>query len=145
MRFKTSILMMLALMCAAPSGVSQAQELVRLEEGPKAPLLRNAEAATAAKTILFANTAQIVSVSKRGSFAFSAVDETCAVFEYGNKGYEAKLKVYDDDGNFLHFKSTTHDLFVAIRKTSPFDIWFAANGTPKYTEYVDSSNVYNAP
>jgi len=131
------------LVAALAGGVSFGQGQ-RLERSPSRPSLPAANARSVPNTVVFANAAQVVAVSDRGSFSLSAVEETCAVFEFGGLGYESKIQLIADDGNFLYFQSTTHQLFVAIRSTSPFDIWFAANGATEFDLYVDSSRVYNA-
>jgi hypothetical protein len=123
------------------TGVTRSQELKPLQEETNFPAMPAEKAKVALDSLFFAETAQVVAVSDRGAFALSTTGEHAAVFEYGNKGYEAKITFHSSDANFLYFTSTTHQLSVAIRKTGPFDIWFAANGG-QFARWVASSRVF---
>jgi len=96
------------------------------------------------KTGAFATANEVVvMVTARGCFGL-AYDGSAngAVFEYQGKGYDTKVKYLTFQNGFLYFQVTDWQITVAVRDSSPFDVWFFVNGGSTPVEYTPSASFY---
>lgn len=145
MKTKLGTWIALAVMGAATCGSAPAQDKKRVPDDPKAaPSLPKTYSKEKSTGGLLARAAQVVVVSDRGAFGLSAQSETGAVFEWGEKGYDTRLRHLGSQGGFLYFEVTQWQVIVAIRDTSPFDIWFFLNGQSDPVRFASASRPFPA-
>jgi hypothetical protein len=96
------------------------------------------------KTGVFATANEVVVMITAGGGFGLAYDGSAngAVFEYQQKGYDTKLKYLTFQGGFLYFQVTEWQIIVAVRDSSPFDVWFFINGGPTPVKYANSASFY---
>lgn len=137
------VLFAIGLVALNPAGAQEKKPVP--EGGAKAPaaLAKDYAKAMPAKVGPLATANEFVMITARGSFGLSFDTLTnSTVFEYTQKGFDSKTKFLTAQSGFIYFDITDWQIVVAVRETSPYDVYLFVNGGPTPIPYTASSVFY---